>query len=100
MQDKINLVGILKNPNATASKRFVAQMMERCFEGALKGFEIQRDRIKELEARIKTLEAAAGIEHKAVSQPLLDEPPQPGEVVTVGDMRFKYLGERRWRAVQ
>ena len=59
----------------------------------------QATRIKSLEARIAAMEAAAGIEHKASARPLKEGPAQVGEVVSVGSLRFKYMGEGRWRAV-
>lgn len=57
-----------------------------------------------LEARIKALEAAAGIEHKSCSCSTEDGPPEVGEVRTVGDMTFKCVevevdGKPRWRCV-
>lgn len=62
-------------------------------------FERQSARVKALEARLATLESAAGIERKALVTARPNAAPRPGEIVSVGNLRFQCVGEGRWRAV-
>ena len=62
-------------------------------------FARQSARIKALEARIGSLEAAAGVQHKAAARALPDAPPRPGEILSVGNLKFRCVSAGRWRAV-